>query len=114
MFERIFGGSEQEQLEFLEVRSIITIAAVVVALVASLFMPEALGLIAFVMLFVWGWSVIKSWFGITAIGVIFSGNIVWGVVIFMLYLVGAYLAGIVFSVVGVCRWIYLRVKLSKA
>ena len=54
MFNRIFGGSDAEQLQFLETRSIITIVTLVISLVASAFVPEALGLIAFVMLFVWG------------------------------------------------------------
>lgn len=110
MFNRIFGGSEAEQLQFLETRSIITIVAVVVGLVASIFAPEALSLIAIVMLFIWGWNVVKNWFGITTLGAIFSGNIVIGVVLFMIYLIVAYLAGIVFAFLGVGRWIYLKVK----
>lgn len=110
MFNRIFGGSDAEQLCFLETRSIITIAAIIIGLVASVFSPEALGLIAFVMLFVWGWNVIKNWFGITTLGAIFSGNIVIGVILFMIYIVAAYLAGIVFAFLGVGRWIYLKMK----
>ena len=110
MFNRIFGGNDAEQLRFLETRSIITIAAIVIGLVASIFVPEALALIAFVMLFVWGWNVIKKWFGITTLGAIFSGNIVIGVIIFLIYIIAAYLAGIVFAFLGVGRWIYLKVK----
>ena len=110
MFNRIFGGSDAEQLRFLEVRSIITIVALVIALVASIFSPEALGLIALVMLFVWGWNVVKKWFGITAIGAIFSGNVVIGVILFMIYILIAYFVGIVFAFLGVGRWIYLKVK----
>ena len=83
MFNRIFGGTDAEQLQFLEVRSIITIAALVIAGVASFFTPNALSLIAIVMLFIWGWNVIKNWFGFTTLGAIFSGNVVIGVVIFM-------------------------------
>ena len=114
MFNRIFGGSDAEQLRFLEKRAIITIVALVIALVASIFSPEALGLIAFVMLFIWGWGVIKKWFGITTLGAIFSGNIVIGVILFMIYIVVAYLAGIVFAFLGVGRWIYLKVKYRTA
>ena len=36
MFNRIFGGSDAEQLQFLEIRSIITIVAVVIGLVAKI------------------------------------------------------------------------------
>ena len=110
MFERIFGGSEEQQLQFLEIRSIATIAALVIALVMSPFVPEASALIAAVMIFIWGWSVIKSWFGVTVVGILFSGNVVWGVILFLLYVVGAYLVGIFFAVIGVIRWIWLRVK----
>lgn len=112
MFDRIFGGSDEEQLQFLEIRSIITIVTMVIAIVASFFSSEALGLIAVVMLFIWGWNVIKNWFGITTLGAIFSGNVVIGVVIFMFYLIVAYLVGIVFAVLGVGRWIYLKMKYS--
>lgn len=110
LFNRIFGGSDAEQLQFLEIRSIITIVTMVIAIVASFFASEALGLIAVVMLFIWGWNVIKNWFGITTLGAIFSGNVVIGVVIFMFYLIVAYLVGIVFAFLGVGRWIYLKLK----
>lgn len=110
MFNRIFGGSDAEQLQFLEMRSIITIAVVIIALVASVFVPEALSLIAVVMLFIWGWNVIKSWFGITTLSAIFSGNVVIGVIIFLFYLIVAYLVGILFAFLGVGRWIYLKMK----
>ncbi len=110
MFNRIFGSSDAEQLRFLETRSIITIVALVIALVASIFSPEALGLIAVVMLFIWGWNVVKNWFGITTLGAIFSGNVVIGVILFVIYLIVAYLVGIVFAFLGVGRWIYLKMK----
>ena len=110
MFKRILGGSDVEQLQFLEVRSIITIIALVVAIVASFFYAEALGLIAVVMLFIWGWNVLKNWFGITTLGAIFSGNVVIGVFLFIVYLIVAYLAGIAFAFLGVGRWIYLKMK----
>lgn len=110
MFNRIFGGSDAEQLQFLETRSIITIVVLVIALVASIFSPDALGLIGAVMLFIWGWNVVKNWFGITTLGAIFSGNIVIGVVLFLIYLIIAYLVGVFFAFLGVGRWIYLKMK----
>lgn len=110
MFNRIFGGSDAAQLQFLEMRSIITIVVVVFALVASIFVPEALALIAVVMLFIWGWNVVRNWFGITTLGAIFSGNVAIGVIIFLFYLIVAYLVGILFAFLGVGRWIYLKMK----
>ena len=53
MFSRIFGGSDEEQLQFLEVRSIITIAALLITFVASFFTTDAIALVAIVMLFIW-------------------------------------------------------------
>lgn len=110
MFERIFGGSDEEQLAFLGTRSIITIVACVLGIICSFFTENALALIAIVMLFIWGWNVVKNWFGLTTIGAIFSGNIVIGVILFLIYLIVAYLVGIVFAFLGVGRWIYLKVK----
>ena len=69
-----FGGTDEDQLRFLETRSIITIAVLIIALVASVFSPKALGLIAVVMLFFWSWNVVKNWFDITTLDAIFSGN----------------------------------------
>lgn len=112
MFERIFGGTDAEQMEFLQIRSILTIVAIVVSLVAAIFVPEALGIVGAVMLFVWGFGVLKAMFGITAIGILFSGNIVLGVILFLLYIMAAYFAGLLFAFVGVGRWIYLKVKYS--
>ena len=108
MFERIFGGTDAEQMQFLETRSAITLIALVVGIVGGFFIPEAPAISAVVMLFVWGWNVVKNWFGITTVAAIFSNNIVIGVVLFLLYLIVAYLAGIVFAVLGVGRWIYLK------
>lgn len=114
MFKRFFGNSDLEQLNYLEKRSIITIVTVVLALIVSIFEPEAIAAIAVVMLFIWGWGVIKSLFGITTIATIFSNNIVVGVVLFLLYICIAYFAGIFFAIIGVGRWIYLKVKYRTA
>lgn len=109
MFNRIFGGSDSEQLQFLEKRSLITIAAIVLAII----IPRASPLIALGMLFLWGWNVVKALFNIKDIADIFADNIVFGVVVFVFYTVVAYLAGIVFAILGVGRWIYLKIKYRK-
>ena len=69
--------------------------------------------VAIVLLFVWGWPVVKGLFGITAIGAIFSGNVVIGVVLFVVYLTLAYFLGIIFAFIGTIRYIYLRIKYGK-
>ena len=114
MFNKIFGGSDQEQLHFLETRCIITIIAIVISVIAAIFVPEAIALIAVVMLFIWGINVVKGWFGVTTFAAIFSGNIVIGVCLFLLYIMVAYVAGIFFAFIGIGRWIYLKVKYRPA
>ena len=112
MFRRLFGTSDAQQLQFLEVRSIATIVILVVSIIVSFFLPQALAAIGAVMLFVWGWPGLKKLFGITTIGALFFNNIVIGVVLFLLYIIAAYLAGVVVAFLGIGRWIYLKVKYS--
>ena len=71
------------------------------------------GIALFVALFMWGFGAIKRLFGIGTIGAIFSGNVVFGVVIFVLCLMVAYLISIFVAFVGVGRYIYLKVKQSQ-
>lgn len=113
MLSRIFGGTEEEQLKFLQIRSIITILALVIAIVSAIISPAASVGVAAAMIFIWGWNVIKNWFGITTFGAIFSGNIVIGVILFVLYILIAYIVGIVFAFIGVGRWLYLICKMRK-
>lgn len=107
MFHSMFEGTYEDQMRFLTPRSIITIVTVAASLVAYLISGELPTFFAVVMLFAWGWGAIRDWFGITTIGAIFSGNIVIGLLMFVFYLFAAYFVGIIFSVIGVGRWLYL-------
>ncbi len=124
MFRRLFGETEQEQIAFLHPRAIATIVILIMVVVALLL--DVIGLsggasaiigvaeMGFaIMPLVWGWPVIKGLFGITAVGAIFSGNAVIGVVLFVLYIVLAYLLGLIFAFIGTIRYIYLRIKYGK-
>lgn len=113
MLSRIFGGTEEDQLRFLQIRSIITLVALVIAGVCAPFIPEASIVLTSVIVLIWGWSVIKNWFGITTLGAIFSGNVVIGVLLFVLYLFAAYIVGIFFALIGIFRWLYLKIKMRK-
>ena len=126
MLEKLYGSTEEEQLNYLKPRAIATIVfliAGVIVLVLSRLKIEGgfvdiisgitgLGLI--VIFFIWGWNVIKGLFGITTIGAIFSGKVVFGVVIFVFYVLLSYLAGLIFLFVGTLRYLYLQVKSGKA
>ena len=125
MFRKLFGETEQDQIQFLHPRAIATL--VILALMVVALILHAVGLsggadaiagiaemgVAIVLLFVWGWPVVKGLFGITAIGAIFSGNVVIGVVLFVVYLTLAYFLGIIFAFTGTIRYIYLRIKYGK-
>ncbi len=125
MIRRLFGETEQEQLEFLHPRAIATIIILVLVIVALILnlvgFSDGAGKVirmaemgfAIIMLFVWGWPVVKRLFGITAIAALFSGNIVIGVLFFVLYITLAYFLGIIFAFIGTTRYIYLRIKYGK-
>lgn len=114
MFSRLFGETDQMQLQYLKPRAIITAAAIGLMIVAAIFFGGgASSLFALVMLFVWGWGAVKSMFGITTVGAIFSRNVVLAVVLFVFYFLIAYLAGVVCAALGIGRYIYLLVKHKK-
>ena len=110
MLNRIFGGSDYEQLQFLEWRSLVTIVAMVVAFFGNKHNSDSIILIAVVLLFIWGWGVVKNWFGFTTVSSLLSNNVAVGVIFFLIYLCAAYLAGIFFAFIGILRWLYLRIK----
>ena len=125
MFRKLFGETEQDQIQFLCPRAIATL--VLLALVVVALILYAVGLsggagtiseiaemgFAIVMLFVWGWPVVKGMFGITATGAIISGNVVIGVVWLVIYFMLAYFLGIIFAFIGTIRYIYLLIKQGK-
>ena len=117
MFRKLFGETEQDQIQFLHPRAIATLVILALMVGLSGGADAIAGIaemgVAIVLLFVWGWPVVKGLFGITAIGAIFSGNVVIGVVLFVVYLTLAYFLGIIFAFIGTIRYIYLRIKYGK-
>ncbi len=102
MFTRLFGETEEEQLQYLQTRTIITFV--------SLIIPPVF---AIVVLFMWGWAAVKSLFGVASVGAIFSGNFVIGTAIFLLYIILSYIIGLFCAFLGVGRFIYLKIKFIK-
>lgn len=113
MFQRLFGNTDDIQVQYLQWRVIVTLACLAVCLAALIFEFNAGPLFALVMLFVWGWGVVKSLFGVASVAAIFSGNVIFGVIIFLFYVIVAYLAGVFCAFLGVGRYIYLKVKAVK-
>lgn len=124
MFTRLFGETEKIQFKNLKPKAILTILGLIVGLVGVLLtligiesLGETLlsisGIILFILLFIWGFGAIRALFGFSTIGAIFSGNVVFGVVIFVFCMMAAYFISIFIAFLGVSRFIYLKIKFSQ-
>lgn len=124
MFLKLFGETEELQIQNLQKKVILTGVGLACCLIGLLLLLVKLdsvgeivsgigGIALFVALFMWGFGAIKRIFGIGTIGIIFSGNVVFGVVIFVLCAMAAYLISIFVAFLGVGRYIYLKVKESQ-
>lgn len=124
IFAKLFGETEELEIQNLEKKVFLTgigIACMLVTVLLNLVKLEPVakitggigGIALFVALFMWGFGAIKKLFGIGTIGAIFSGNVVFGVVIFLLCMMAAYLISIFVAFIGTGRYIYLKVKKSQ-
>ncbi len=112
MFSRLFGETEADQLAYLERRVILSLALLAVGIVAGI-IANIGGLFVVVVFYYWGWGALKAMFGFTALGVIFSRNVVLAVIFIVIFLLIGYLAGLVCFLLGTGRYIYLKVKQQK-
>ena len=124
IFAKLFGETEELEIQNLEKKVFLTgigIACMLVTALLNLVKLEPVakitggigGIALFVALFMWGFGAIKKLFGIGTIGAIFSGNVVFGVVVFLLCMMAAYLISIFVAFIGTGRYIYLKVKKSQ-
>lgn len=124
MFEKLFGETEELQVQNLKIKVLLTGIGLVCCIIGLLLLVVKLdsvgeivygvgGIALFIALFMWGFGAIKRVLGIGTIGAIFSGNVVFGVVIFLLCIIAAYLISIFIAFLGVGRYIYLKIKHSK-
>ena len=111
MFGRLFGETEQEQMQYLQKRVFITAGCLMVDII-GLIIAGSGGLMG-IMAYVWGWRTIRAFFGVATIGVVFSRNVVLGTVIFVVFLLLGGLVGMVNMFLGIGRFIYLKVKWAK-
>ena len=109
MIKRLFGETKEAQLAFLTKKMIITAILVIIAGIIAIFLPEAASI---ALAYVWGWSFMGTFFGITTLGSIFAGgrNLFVGMMIFFLYLSVGYLFGIFAFIIGACRFIQLKAE----
>lgn len=117
MTEKLFGETPEEQYQYLKPRLTAAAAAVIIFLIGLLLQLLNLGfggtvlrigtiLLAIVML-VFGWAILRGFFGVASLGVLFSNNVVLGVIIFVLYITLGYFGGLIVAVIGLCRFLVL-------
>ena len=117
MIEKMFGETPEEQYQYLKPRLTAAAAAVIISLIGLLLQLLHLGfggtvlrigtiLLAIVML-VFGWAILRGFFGVASLGVLFSNNVVLGVIIFVLYITLGYFGGLIVAVIGLCRFLVL-------
>ena len=117
MTEKLFGETPEEQYQYLKPRLTAAAAAVIISLIGLLLQLLRLGfggtvlrigtiLLAIVML-VFGWAILRGFFGVASLGVLFSNNVVLGVIIFVLYITLGYFGGLIVAVIGLCRFLVL-------
>lgn len=64
-------------------------------------------------LLMFGWAIMRGLFGIATLGVLFSRNVVVGVIIFVLYILLGYIGGLVVAVIGLCRFLVILKQLKQ-
>lgn len=118
MVEKLFGVGTEAQYAYLKPRLTALAVSLALSLAGGLLMLLGLrqfgrllgglgvGAFAIVML-VFGWAILRGLFGVTSLGILFSGNIVLGVVVFVLYITVGYFGGMVVAVIGLCRFLTL-------
>lgn len=117
MIKKLFGETEDEQFRYLKPRILALGVALVVAAIG--FLLDLIGIgaagvfymlgeaILVIDLIILGWAIMRGLFGITSLGILFSNNIVLGVIIFVVYVMVGYLGGLVVAVIGLCRFLVL-------
>ncbi len=112
MFEKLFGNTREAQLRYLQPRVLITAPIIILGFIASAFNGDAIGIII-IPAYIWAWTFLKNWFGLTTIGALFSGNVVIGVILFFVYLIVGCFIGLLTFLLGLIRYIQLKISFAK-
>lgn len=120
MIRKLFGETEEEQFRYLQPRLIALGVGIVIILISFLLMQVgvpfgdeigSLGVgICVITLLVFGWTIMRGLLGFASLGALFFGNVVIGVVIFVLFLMIGYLGGFFVAFIGLCRFFVLLKK----
>lgn len=114
MLNKLFGMSNEEKLEYLEGRVLVSLAITIGAIVCSAFSDSALGVIALVGYY-WAWELVKRWFGVASfLTIIFGmGNLVVGVIIALAFLMLGYFCGLCMFFIGTVYYVILKLASRK-
>lgn len=120
MIRKLFGTTDEEQFRYLLPRLVALGVGVALLLIGVLLMQIGVPFgknvgsfgvgICVIVLMVFGWSIMKGIFGYVSLGALFSGNIVIGILIFVLYLMLGYFGGFFVAFIGLCRFFVLLKK----
>lgn len=102
--EKLFGTGKENQEKLLVKLILVSIAAVVIAVVAHF--PEAYA----AMFIIWGWRALCASSGIMQISKYFEYNIVIGIIAFLIWLTIGVFSGAGICVIGAIRFIQLIVE----
>ena len=112
MFEKLFGNTKEEQLMYLQPRVLLTAPIIILGFIALALGSKGNAIIA-IAAYVWAWTFLKNWFGLTTFGALFSGNILIGLILFVVYLVVGYFIGLFTFLLGLSRYIQLKISYRK-
>lgn len=120
MIRKLFGETDEEQFAYLKPRITALGVAAICVLIGVLLTVVGVGIGQTIMgigQFIWvilsfnfGWTIFKGLFGITSFGVCFSNNVIFGCAIIMLYVMLGAIGGVIVSIIGLCRFLFLLKK----
>lgn len=124
IFAKLFGETEELEIQNLEKKVFLTGIGIVGMLVAGLLFLVKLdpvgrvvggigGLVVLVALFKWGFGALKMLLKIGSIGALFSRNVILGAAIIVICVMAAYFVSLFVAFIGIGRYIYLKVKESQ-
>lgn len=101
MFKKLYGETEEMQLEYLSKKLKTTL------MLSPLIL---LGVGILIIFYMWGWDFIRTYFGITSFFAFLSQNIILGVIIVIAFLLVGYILGFINLLLGILRFISLKSK----
>jgi len=113
MFQKLYGETETMQFKYLRWRVILSFADIILMVIGLLIdtqIGSIFGGLLAVIAWMWAWGFMRTWFGWTSFFAIFTGNLIFGILIFVLYITLGYILGLFGFLLGTGRFIYLAVK----